>query len=131
MDGWPTAENKTKATHKNTNGALNTRLSCMQINLQHAKTATDNLLKIIDEEETHTICIKEPYIIENKIIGIPQPRTVLTARKGKKSTVTVINKKHIDAILITQLSDEDATIMKAKVGSVTFVIASMNFDIKR
>jgi hypothetical protein len=56
----------------------------MQINLQHAKTATDNLLKIMDEE-TDIICIQEPYIIGNKIIGIPRSLTVLAAGEGKKT----------------------------------------------
>jgi len=49
----------------------------------------------------------------------------------KKRSAIVINNKHIDAILITQLSDEDAIIMETRVGSVTLVIASMYFDIKR
>lgn len=43
----------------------------------------------------------------------------------------VINNKHIDEILITQLSDEDATVMETRVGRVTFVVASMYFDINR
>jgi hypothetical protein len=62
---------------------------------------------------------------------MPRSRTVLAAGEGKKPTTVVINKKYIDAILITQLSHEDATIMEARVGSVTFVIASMYFDITR
>jgi hypothetical protein len=37
----------------------------------------------------------------------------------------------IDAILLTQLSDEDVTIMETRVGSGTFMIASMYFDIER
>jgi hypothetical protein len=131
MDSWPTAKNKANTTHGNTKGALNTRLSCMQINLQHARPATDNLLKIMDEEKTDIICIQEPYISGSKIIEIPRSCTVLVASEGKKRTAIVINNKHVDAILITQLSDEDATIMEARVGSVTFVTASMYNDIKR
>jgi len=103
----------------------------MQINLQHSRIDTDNLLKIMDEEEPDIICIQEPYITGRKTGGIPRSCTVLTAGGGKKRSATVINNKHIDSILITQLSDEDAIIMDTRVGSVTFVIASMYFDIKR
>ena len=103
----------------------------MQINMQHSRTATDNNLKIMDEEETDIICIQEPYISGNKIVGIPRSRTILVPGEGKIRTAIVINNKHIDAIPITQLSDEDATIMETRVGKVTFIIASMYFDIKR
>jgi hypothetical protein len=103
----------------------------MQINMQHSRTATDNNLKIMDEEETDIICIQEPYISGNKIVGIPSSRTVMVPSGGKIRTAIVINNKHIDVILITQLSDEDATIMETRGGKVTFVIASMYFDIKR
>jgi len=43
----------------------------------------------------------------------------------------VVNDKHIDAIFISQLSDEYATIIEARVRSATLVIASMYFDLKR
>ena len=43
----------------------------------------------------------------------------------------VTTNKQIDTILITQLSDEDATVIETKVCSVTFVVASMYFDINR
>ena len=77
-----------------------------------------------------TICIQAPYISGNKIVGIPHSRTVLVPGGGKIRTAIAINNKLIDAILITQLS-EDATIMETRVGKVTIVIASMYFDIKR
>jgi exonuclease III len=88
----------------------------MQINLQHGRTATDNVLKIMDEEETDIICIQEPYISESKIIGIPRSRTVLASGEGKKRTAIVSNNKHIDAILVTQLSDEEE--IRRKVASL-------------
>jgi len=85
MGGWPTVKNETNATHGNTTGALNNKnLSCMQINLRHSRIATDNLLKIMEEEEPDIICIQEPYITGGKIGGIPRSCTVLTAGEGKK-----------------------------------------------
>jgi ribosomal protein S13 len=82
----------------------------------------------LEEESTDIVCIQEPYNIGNKI-GLPRSRTVLTSGVGKRRAAIVINNKQIDTILITQLSDEDATVMETRVGSVTFVVASMYFYI--
>jgi len=85
----------------------------------------------MEEEDTDIICIQEPYNIGNKIGGLPRHCKVLTAREGRKRSAIVINNRHIDAIFITQLSDEDATVKEVRVGSDTFVVASMYFDTKR
>jgi len=52
-------------------GKLEKRLNCIQINLQHSRLATDNPLKIIEEEGMDILCIQEPYMIGNKIVGLP------------------------------------------------------------
>ena len=131
MDGWPTAKNKDNALNRSRLGNQTARLECLQINLQHSKLATDNLRKIMEEEDTDIICIQEPYNIGNKTGDLPRHCIVLTAGEGRKRTAIIINNRHIDAILITQLSDENATVMEVRVGSDTFVVASMYFDIKR
>jgi hypothetical protein len=85
----------------------------------------------MEEDDMGIVCIQEPYNIGNKIGGLPRSSTVLTSGEGKKRAAVVINNKRIDTILITELSDEDATVMEIGVGSVTFVVASMYFDINR
>jgi hypothetical protein len=84
------------------------------MNLQHSSLATDNLLKIMEEEDTDIICIQEPYNIGNKIGGLPRSSTVLTSGEGNKRAAIAVNNKIMDAILITQLSDEDATVMETR-----------------
>ena len=49
---------------------MQTQIKCIQINLQHSKLATDNLLKIVEEDSTDILCIQEPYTIQNKIVGL-------------------------------------------------------------
>jgi exonuclease III len=44
----------------------------MQINLQHSRVATANLMQITEEESTDILCIQEPYTIQNKVAGIPR-----------------------------------------------------------
>jgi hypothetical protein len=131
MGGWPTGKNKVNSPNRSRLGDPTTRLECLQINLQLSKLATDNLRKIMEEEGTDVICIQEPYNIGHKIGGLPRHCTVLTSGEGRKRTAVIINNRHTDAIRITQLSDEVATVMEVRVGSDTFVVASMYFDIKR
>ena len=49
---------------------LNTPIRCMQINLQHSRTATDNLTKLVEKEKTDIIFIQEPYLNKHKMTGI-------------------------------------------------------------
>jgi len=67
------ADNRnTNNTHYNTVYKMQTQIKCIQINLQHSRVATDNLVKIIEEGGTHILCILEPYTIQNKVVGIPK-----------------------------------------------------------
>ena len=50
-------------------------------------------------------------MLENKI-GIPHSLTVLAFGEGRKRAGIVISNKNIDTLLITQLSDEDVTVME-------------------
>jgi len=56
---------------------------------------------------------------------------VLTIGERKKRAAIVINNKNIETLLITQLSEEDVTVMETRAGNATFVIASMYLDIER
>ena len=94
MAGWPTTKNKINTSHKNRTGDITNSLKCLQINLQHSRLATDNILKILEEENTDIACIQEPYMLGNKIGGIPHSLTVLTIGERKKPVATVINNKN-------------------------------------
>lgn len=62
-------------------------------NLKHSTTATENLLKITDEEGTDIFCIQEPYSIGNKIVGLPRSYAVFVSGEGRKRAAIVINNK--------------------------------------
>jgi exonuclease III len=42
----------------------------MQINLQHSRIATDNLMKLVEKEKTDIIFIQEQYVSKRKMTGI-------------------------------------------------------------
>ena len=48
----------------------------LTINLQNSRLATDNLLKITQQEGTDILCTQEPYTIGNKLAGISISLTV-------------------------------------------------------
>jgi hypothetical protein len=52
------------------NKRINTPIWCIQINLQHSRIATDNLMKLVEKEKTDMIFIQEPYLSKRKMTGI-------------------------------------------------------------
>ena len=64
------------ADNRNTNTIFGNRtykvqnqIKRIQINLQHSRVATDNLVKIIVEDGTDILFLQEPYTIRNKIMA--------------------------------------------------------------
>jgi exonuclease III len=48
----------------------NEELKCPQINLQHSRVATTNLMKYVADNKVDIICIQEPYIPQGRAAGI-------------------------------------------------------------
>jgi len=107
------------------------KLKCIQLNLQHSRLATDNLIKTIEEENIDILCLQEPYEIRNKIAGMPRKLKIFTAGEGKHWAAIVVDNNHIDTILIKQLSDEDAVVIETISRDLKMIIVSMYFDITR
>ena len=105
-------------------------IQCMQINLQHSKVATANLMQIT-EESTDILCIQEPYTKQNKVVGIPNKFRTYTLAGTRSRTATVVTNKHIDVLLLKQQSDADAIVAEITVDGVKLIMASMYFDIGR
>ena len=78
MTGWQNAIAKQRTRPVK----LKTRLNCVQINLQHARLATDNLLKIIEKDGTDILCIQEPYSSVTKLWAFHDSTNF--SRRGKE-----------------------------------------------
>ena len=72
----------------------------MQINLQHSIVATANLMQITEEESTGILCIQEPYIIQNKVVGIPNKFRTYTIAGTRSRAAIVVTNNHIYVILL-------------------------------
>ena len=129
MDGWTMTNDNAKQMKKT--GKINARPKCLQINLQHSRLATDNLLKITQQEGIDILCIQEPYTIGNKLVGLPKSFAFYMSGAGRKRAAIGINNKQIDTIKITQLSDEYTVVLETKAVNTTLLIVSMYFDINR
>jgi exonuclease III len=107
------------------------QVRCIEINLQHSRSATDNLMKKMDDEEPDLILIQEPYEYRNRITGVDKKyRILFTAGTGKHRAAIIIINSTIDAILITKLSDEDTVLVEIIHEKWKFFAASMYFDLE-
>ena len=107
-----------------------TQIRCIQINLQHSKAATYNLLKTTDTDETDIIFIQEPCAYQNRPAGIGKEYRIFTAGTGKHRSAILIRSSNIDAIIITKISDEDTVVLELIYNNLKFYAASMYLDIK-
>jgi hypothetical protein len=57
----------------------------------------------MEEEDADIACIKESYLLGNKIGGISHSLTVPTTGERKKRAAIVIDNKNIDALMVNQL----------------------------
>ena len=103
---------------------------CFQINLQHSRTATYNLMKVIDTEQPDLLFIQEPYEYQNRPVGIDKKYRIFTAGDGKHRAAIIITNNKIDAILITNFSDEGTVFLEIIHGNQKFFAASMYFDLE-
>ena len=120
-------------TNNNTNCNINqnTQIKFIQINLNHSRIATNNLMQIIAEEGTEVICIQEPYYLHNKIAGIPRKYKICAAGDGRHRAAIVVTNNQLDIILLRQLSDEDTVVLEVVSGKAKTIVACMYFDITR
>jgi exonuclease III len=99
-----------------------------QINLQHSRIATANLMKYIVDNKIDIISIQEPYIYQGRMVGIDAQYNIFTAGEDRSRAAVIITNKEMDATLITQLSDEDAITLEITKDGTTIILASMYLD---
>lgn len=109
----------------------NHRINCFQLNLQHSRAATSNLVQLLNEHRVDIACIQEPYTLNNKPAGLPKSLKVYVCGNGRKRSAIIINNAQIDATLITQLSSEDCVVVEVTTGAIKFCAVSMYFDCRR
>ena len=106
------------------------QLICFQVNLQHSRAATANLMQMISTDNIGMSLIQEPYLYQNKLAGITKGYRTYAYREGKCRAAIIIQDNTIDALLITQMSDNDAVLLEISKGKSSFYAASIYFNIE-
>ena len=110
-------------------GIISLIIKCYQINLQHSKPATDNLVELIEKEEIDVAFIPEPYTVHNKVVGITKRYRTFTSSVGRSRTATVVTNNQMDALLIKEVTDKDTVVVELLLGNLKFYAANMYLDI--
>ena len=92
---------ETISTHITTNTEdTKVELNCAQINLQHARLATANLMKYIADNKVDIICIHDLYTHQGRVAGIDTKYKTFTAGEGRDRAAVIITNRNVDATLI-------------------------------
>jgi hypothetical protein len=79
--------------HKNTKPQAPIRY--MQINLKYSRVATDNLIKLIEQDNTDIIFIQEPYLYQKRMAGISKShRNYIFHEDKSRAAIIITNKKN-------------------------------------
>jgi hypothetical protein len=101
------------------------QIRCIQVNLQHSKAGTDNLMQVITTEKIGIALMQEVYLFQGRPLGITNRYRIFTADEGKSRAAIVVSDTTIDALLITQLSDNDAVLLEIDNGQIHIYAASI------
>jgi galactokinase len=85
-------------------------------------------MQIISADRIGIALIQEPYLYQNRLLGITKGYRSFTSGIGKNRAAIVISTNTIDALLITQLSDNDAVLFEIVIGNTQFFAASIYLD---
>jgi Holliday junction resolvasome RuvABC ATP-dependent DNA helicase subunit len=55
------------------------QIRCNQVNLQHSKAGTENLMQVITTEKIEIALIQEPYLFQGRPLGITSRYRTFTA----------------------------------------------------
>jgi len=83
------------------------------------------MMKTIEKEEPDLTFVQEPYEYRNKPVGIGKKCRIFTAGNGKHRAAIVIPKNKIDAMLNTQISNEDTGVLEIIHEKMKFFAVSM------
>ena len=78
------------------------------------------MVQLINESQIDIAFLQEPYIIRNRLAGIPKSLRTYVSGNGRKRSALLVNNKEIDAVLITQFSDEDCIVVEISYRNTKF-----------
>ena len=104
-------------------------IKCLQLNLQHSRSATYNLTQIIIQTNIDVAFMQEPYTVLNNVAGFPKSFRIFACGNGRKRAAVIVNNNKIDAVAVKQVSDEDASLIEFSYKGLNFYGANLYFAI--
>lgn len=102
---------------------------CVQANLQRSKAAMVCINELITRRAVDIALIQEPYCKTNTISGISKSWRIFQAGRGRKRSAVIVANPNLDAILISECSDEDHVTLEIRDRlGFSFVVVSGYFD---
>jgi hypothetical protein len=128
----PQIDNSRKRiTQGHRNIKLQAPIRCMHINLQHSRVATDNIMKLIEHDNSDMIFIQEPYLHQNRMAGLIKSHRNYISHEDKCRAAIIITNNKIDAILIKQRSNSDSVLVELRYNNTRFFTVGTYFDIMK
>ena len=103
-------------------------LKIIQLNMQHKRLATQNLVQIMDTHNIDLAMVQEPYNVNNNLSGIPTSYSTYTHGNNRKRAAIIVRNKFIKVLMITQMSNEDCTVIQITHNNHTIYAVSMYSD---
>jgi hypothetical protein len=85
-------------------------------------------MQVITTEKIGIALIQEHYLFQSRPLGITNRYRTFTAGEGNSRAAIVVSDTTIDAVLITQLSDNNAVLLEIDNGQIHFYAASIYMD---
>jgi hypothetical protein len=106
-------------------------IKCLQLNLQHSRSATYNLTKILIKNTIDVAFLQEPYSVLNNVAGFPKSFRIFVYSNGRKRPAVIVNNNKTDAVAVKQGPDEGASLIEFSYKNLNFYGASLYFAIDR
>jgi len=103
----------------------------LQLNLQHSRSATYNLSRIMHPNNIDVTFLQEPYTVQNNVAGFHKPVRIFAYGNGRKRVAVTVNNNKIGGVAVKQVSDEDASLMKISCKGLKYYGACLYFAIDR
>lgn len=114
-----------------TSSRRNSKIKCLQVNLQHSRVATLNLTQVMLQHNIDIAFVQEPYTTHNNVAGFPKGFKIFAHGGGRKRAAIIVNNNDVDVIGIIQSSHEDAILTEIRYKGLTLYGASLYFPIDR
>jgi len=105
-----------------------TQTKFYQVNVQHSKKATANLMQMTSTDKISKALIQEPYQYQGKFADITKGYRIFACGEGKRRAAIIIQDNAIDALLITQLLVNDAVLLEIINQNLSVYAASVYYN---